>query len=125
MIGTVGEVVVVYDNPVEFAIKNIGLFKTSQRPELVWIFYWHLQSVSMKNYLAVRMAGTTQQYLTLKTLRSIPILIPSDEILKKFNEKVSSLMVLISSNHNQSDTLSDLRDTLLPKLLSGEIELEG
>ena len=124
MIGTVGQVVVVYDNPVEFAIKNIGLFKTSQKPELVWLFYWHLQSSSMKNYLQVRMAGTTQQYLTLKTLRSIPILIPSDKILKKFNEQVSPLMALISGNHNQNETLSDLRDTLLPKLLSGEIELE-
>ncbi|WP_017632907.1 restriction endonuclease subunit S [Vibrio sp. 624788] len=123
MIGTVGEVVVVYDNPVEFAIKNVGLFKTSQRPELVWLFYWHLQSFQMKHYLEVRMAGTTQQYLTLKTLRTIPVVLPSDELLKKFNEVVAPLMEKISDNHNQNKTLSNLRDTLLPKLLSGEIEL--
>ncbi|ELX4138986.1 restriction endonuclease subunit S [Vibrio vulnificus] len=123
MIGTVGEVVVVYDNPVEFAIKNVGLFKTSQRPELVWLFYWHLQSFKMKHYLEVRMAGTTQQYLTLKTLRTIPVVLPSEELLAKFNEVMSPLMEKISDNHKQNQTLSNLRDTLLPKLLSGEIEL--
>ncbi|WP_188012958.1 restriction endonuclease subunit S [Photobacterium damselae] len=123
MIGTVGEVVVVYDNPVEFAIKNVGLFKTSQRPELVWLFYWHLQSFKMKHYLEVRMAGTTQQYLTLKTLRTIPVVLPSEELLAKFNEVVSPLMEKISDNHKQNQTLSNLCDTLLPKLLSGEIEL--
>lgn len=123
MIGTVGEVVVVYDNPVEFAIKNVGLFKTSQKPELVWLFYWHLQSFKMKNYLEVRMAGTTQQYLTLKTLRTIPVLVPSQNLLQKFNELISPLMGKISDNHNQNQSLSELRDTLLPKLLSGEIEL--
>lgn len=125
MIGTVGEVVVVYDNPVEFAIKNVGLFKTSQRPELVWLFYWHLQSFKMKHYLEVRMAGTTQQYLTLKTLRTIPVVLPSEEILAKFNEVMSPLMEKISDNHKQNQTLSNLRDTLLPKLLSGEIDLEN
>ncbi|MCK8043685.1 restriction endonuclease subunit S [Shewanella sp. 1CM18E] len=123
MIGTVGEVVVVYDNPVEFAIKNVGLFKTSQRPELVWLFYWHLQSFKMKNYLEVRMAGTTQQYLTLKTLRTIPVILPSEDLLKRFNEMMSPLMEKISDNHKQNHTLASLRDTLLPKLLSGEIEL--
>lgn len=123
MIGTVGEVVVVYDNPVEFAIKNVGLFKTSQRPELVWLFYWHLQSFKMKNYLEVRMAGTTQQYLTLKTLRTIPVILPSEDLLTRFNEMMSPLMEKISDNHKQNHTLSSLRDTLLPKLLSGEIEL--
>ncbi|MEZ9009015.1 restriction endonuclease subunit S [Vibrio sp. 10N.286.49.F3] len=125
MIGTVGEVVVVYDNPVEFAIKNVGLFKTSQKPELVWLFYWHLQSFKMKHYLEARMAGTTQQYLTLKTLRTIPVVLPSDELLAKFNEVLSPLMEKISDNHKQSHTLSNLRDTLLPKLLSGEIDLEN
>ncbi|HCG5527875.1 TPA: restriction endonuclease subunit S [Vibrio parahaemolyticus] len=124
MIGTVGEVVVVYDNPVGFAIKNVGLFKTSQRPELVWLFYWHLQSFKMKHYLEVRMAGTTQQYLTLKTLRTIPVVLPSSELLAKFNEVMSPLMEKISDNHKQNQTLSNLRDTLLPKLLSGEIELD-
>lgn len=123
MIGTVGEVVVVYDNPVEFAIKNVGLFKTSQRPELVWLFYWHLQSFKMKNYLEARMAGTTQQYLTLKTLRTIPVILPSEELLNRFNQMMSPLMEKISDNHKQNHTLSSLRDTLLPKLLSGEIEL--
>jgi len=125
MIGTVGEVVVVYDNPVEFAIKNVGLFKTSQRPELVWLFYWHLQSFKMKHYLEVRMAGTTQQYLTLKTLRTIPVILPSNELLIKFNEVVSPLMSRISDNYKQSQTLSNLRDTLLPKLLSGEVDLSS
>lgn len=123
MIGTVGEIVVVHDNPVEFAIKNIGLFKTSQKPELVWLFYWYLQSSMMKNYLKVRMAGTTQQYLTLKTLRTIPIIVPSSDILNNFNNLVSPLMKKIASNHKQNDVLSAIQETLLPRLISGRILL--
>jgi restriction endonuclease S subunit len=123
MIGTVGEIVAVYDNPVEFAIKNVGLFKTSQYPELVWLFFLHLQSFGMKQYLEARMAGTTQQYLTLKVLRSIPVLVPSDNVLAKFNELVSPIMSKIHDANEESKSLAHLRDTLLPKLLSGELQL--
>jgi len=123
MIGTVGEIVVVYDNPVGFAIKNVGLFKTSQRPELVWFFFWHLQSVAMKHHLQVRMAGTTQQYLTLKTLRAIPVLLPSPTILTRFNSIISPIMNKVHNANEENKRLEALRDTLLPKLLSGELRL--
>lgn len=49
--------------------------------------------------------------------------IPSDEILAIFNELVSALRLRIFSNNEQAAMLSTLRDTLLPRLISGQLRL--
>ncbi len=49
--------------------------------------------------------------------------IPSDEILAIFNELVSALRLRIFSNNEQAEMLSTLRDTLLPRLISGQLRL--
>jgi len=46
------------------------------------------------------------------------------EILEKFNKIVKPYFMKIQSNKNQSRTLEKLRDTLLPKLMSGQIRVK-
>jgi len=122
MIGTVGRLYLVQDKFIEFAIKNIGLIKTSQIDDYEFI-YCYLQSESMKAHIEERMAGSTQQYISLTELRKIPVLMPSKEVLKIFKDKVHSLFEMIYSMTVEIHLLEELRDTLLPKLLSGEIEV--
>jgi type I restriction enzyme S subunit len=50
-------------------------------------------------------------------------IIPSEDIIKRFDTTVRPLFELIYSNINQSRTLAALRDTLLPRLLSGEVRM--
>lgn len=123
MIGTVGESLLVQQKEINFAIKNVGLFKTSQNSLFAVYFYLLLRSPKVKHYLESRMAGTTQKYLTLKILRSIPVMHPGDAILKEFNSVVLSMYLLINSNNEQIESLSESRDALLPRLLSGEITI--
>ena len=52
----------------------------------------------------------------------IPI-VPNDEAIAAFENKCRSIDGSIFNNEQQSDTIAVIRDTLLPKLMSGEIEV--
>ena len=123
MIGTVGIPYLVLQPEVNFAIKNVALFRTSEVAHLKNYFYLLLKSPDMQAYLEARMAGTTQKYLSLKTLRSIDMLVPTNELLTAFNDLVNPLMDKVFSALLETNDLVSLRGTLLPKLLSGEIDL--
>lgn len=58
-----------------------------------------------------------------KDVKSMLIVVPNELLLSKFNDSVASIFAMILKNALQSQELAKLRDTLLPKLLSGEIEL--
>lgn len=58
-------------------------------------------------------------------LENLEVGIPNDEELNKYNIMFNSIMNKISSNSNENETLIKLRDTLLPKLINGEIDLEN
>ena len=49
--------------------------------------------------------------------------IPEDSLLRKFDDIVMPIISRIKNNDNQSDSLATLRDTLLPKLMSGELKV--
>lgn len=121
MIGTVGVSYLVMQSEVNFAIKNIGLFRTSHSELYKYFLFLLLKTHGMKNYLEARMAGTTQKYLSLKALRNIEFISPSEAILNVFNEQVSVLMTQIRQREEEIGTLTLTRDTLLPKLLSGQL----
>lgn len=123
MIGTIGNIHLVNENEVDFAIKNIGLFKTSQRKDLIYLVYLFLKSEFAIQYMKERHSGSTQQYVTLKTLREIPINIPPETTIIKLNKQVIPLFEQIKINNQQILTLIILRDSLLPKLMKGEIKL--
>jgi len=55
---------------------------------------------------------------------SLPMLVPPADIVQKFEQTVSPLDELIEINTEQSRTLAEIRDTLLPKLISGEINFD-
>lgn len=121
MIGTVGALYFVAENNVDYAIKNIGLIRTSERNDLQAFIFYHLKSKGGANYIQSRLAGTTQKYLSLKQLREIPLVMPTQDVLAAFNKK--TFLHEIHANQEMAGTLVNIRDTLLPKLLSGEITL--
>lgn len=121
MIGTVGALYFVGEKCVNYAIKNIGLIKTSERQDLQAFIFFYLKGKAGVDYISSRLAGTTQKYLSLKQLREIPLIIPTKNVLTAFNKK--PFLYEIHANQEITETLANIRDTLLPKLLSGEITL--
>ncbi len=65
--------------------------------------------------------GTTQQQLTIPYFKKTKIIIPNQELLIKFNKVISPIFITLKKNKTENNNLSYLRDTLLPKLMSGEI----
>ena len=87
--------------------------------------YLHLRMVDdeMKDFLIGFDAGGTRPAVTKAQLETVPILVPPDALLGRFDELTNPLFRRIDSNRRESRTLATLRDTLLPKLMSGELRV--
>lgn len=68
--------------------------------------------------------GTSIPSNSTSQLNKLKIVVPTDEILSRFDGIMSSLLQEIMHSQKESKGLATLRDTLLPKLMSGEISLE-
>ncbi|MCE9792826.1 restriction endonuclease subunit S [Shewanella indica] len=79
----------------------------------------YLKGCNLEEYTS----GSAQPQMTVANMAPVQILVPSEDILKSFDEVVKPLKSKIRANERQNLSLAALRDTLLPKLLSGEIEL--
>ena len=67
--------------------------------------------------------GGVRQSLSYEDLSSIETIIPSKDIVEKFNNLYNQMKKTIKANKLENSHLSLLRDTLLPRLMSGEIEV--
>ena len=68
-----------------------------------------------------RATGTTFAEISKQNFRPIRVVLPPPQLMAAFTAKVAPLYAQITANLHQSRTLATLRDTLLPKLLSGEL----
>lgn len=111
MIGTVGEVCLISNEP-DFAIKNVGLFKCGNESNAKWLYYF-LRCTIGQNHLLSRLNGTTQKYITLGELRNFPIIVPinPDEqkaivaVLSAFDDKIELL-------REENKTLEEIGKTI-------------
>ena len=110
MIGTIGEMVIVDFEP-DFAIKNVGLFKTGNKDLSRWIYYY-LKSNDAQAEIYASLKGSTQQYITLGDLRNFPILLPPLPEQKAIVEVLSSIDDKIDLLHRQNKTLEEMAMTL-------------
>jgi len=91
--------------------------KFNLTPEYLYI---HLKSFDY------RLLGSTSSIATAvnsKIVRTIPTIVATDDIMNLFNSSVKGIFKKIKNTSNEIQTLQKIRDTLLPKLLSGEIDV--
>lgn len=99
MIGTVGEAAVVKNDP-DYAIKNVALFKCGgSEVRGKWLCYY-LNSPEGKGKMLGEMKGSSQQFLSLKQLRELPIMF-SEEKVPRIVEIISNYDDLIENNQKQ------------------------
>ena len=123
MIGTIGLIYLEQSPKIDYAIKNIGLFKTSQNPDWALYTYLWLRSSNGRQFIDEHKSGSTQEYVSLGSLRSIVFLKPPIDVLHSFNKLASGYFSKMILNRSQIQTLEKLRDNLLPKLMSGEVRV--
>ena len=67
--------------------------------------------------------GAVQPKISQANLRSVQVVIPPEHNLREYNDLVEPLFSLFRANEEECKTFTALRDTLLPKLMSGEIDV--
>ena len=79
--------------------------------------------LSLKNYEFAALGSTSSiaSAVNSKTIKSMRWIMPNRDLINQFHEKVGPLFNMIRQNEKEINHLSTLRDTLLPKLMSGEI----
>ena len=111
MIGTVGEVYLVEEEP-DYAIKNLGLFKVGDELNSKWL-YFYLKSKLGQNQIRFLLQGSTQQYISLTSLREFPIFVPNDDKEKqKVINILSALESKIKLNQKMNETLEEIAKIL-------------
>jgi type I restriction enzyme S subunit len=88
--------------------------------------YLLINSQRLRDYVEIVKTGSAIPHISGKQIKDFPLILPVDNrcpVIHQFNEKVDSLFSRIDSNVAETKTLSSLRDTLLPKLISGELRL--
>ena len=102
---------------------NLTWIKSSSKKALSkYLIYW-LKSDLGKNTLISSTIGTSQSALTIEKLRAIKILVPEVNILEKFEQKISSFDIKIQILNKQIANLTQQRDLLLPRLMSGKLKI--
>ena len=73
--------------------------------------------------LASMNAGSAVPSMTTDILNALEITIPSPDALKKFEDTVTPMFSALRENNKQNAKLAAVRDALLPRLMSGEIDV--
>lgn len=88
-----------------------------------YFLYEYLKSSEGQNEISGRASGTTVFGIRQSELRKVAVPIPDKKLIEEFDNVVGPLYSKIDLNQKQIQNLTALRDTLLPKLMSGEIRL--
>lgn len=120
-IGTVGNCCIVdYDR--EFSVKNVIIFKPETMRDTAYLYYW-MTSSTMQEIFGAQTNGASQQFVGLTFMRRYKLLVPKDDILEAFVDKVLPIVEQKRLLHQKNLNLAAQRDMLLPRLMSGKLEV--
>lgn len=97
----------------------IAHFKT-EIPAINEYLYCYLKEF---NYETMGSTSSIATAVNSKIIKGMPFVVPTNEELNEFHNLATPLFMMIKSNQRENKNMSELRDTLLPKLLNGEINV--
>lgn len=132
MIGTIGNPTIIYQSEIDFAVKNVGLFKMGgDLQKSIWLYNF-LNSHFYSNYISRMQSGTSQQFVGLGFLRKIPVLVPKTadnnidwNRLSKINYSLTTVDKTIQATKNSIAKLEKLKTSLMQNLLTGKMKPDG
>jgi len=117
-VGTLGNVFIVFRNEKVWLTDNTLVIKPKKN-EYFYFVYFTLKNAKLDEYNS----GSTQPLIRQSDIKKIEIFLPKINFLKDFEVISRNLFTKIQFNTSQIQTLEKLRDTLLPKLMSGEVRI--
>ena len=122
-IGTIGRVALITETPTNWNTSE-SVFNMHPADNISSEFlYVLLLSDVFQQYVKLHAQGGVQQGIRMASLKEYKMAIPDDNILQEFDKKVIPLVSLVKKTDDETDRLATLRDTLLPKLMSGELKV--
>ena len=109
---------VIVSKPKSFITNNSLILECDRK------YHHYLKQYSLDNYYYEYTTGSAQPQITIDNIKDITLNIPPKELLDKFNKQMESLENNFFTNLEEINKLEQLRDTLLPKLMNGEINLD-
>lgn len=124
-IGTVGKVAILRECDIPITVHcNSAILRFKKEYMSQHYGFWMLMSKDFTTEFTKRISRTVQDFVSLGKMSEIPVKVPNFEFRKQYDEIFETLILKISHLNFQNNTLIQLRDTLLPKLMNGEINLD-
>jgi type I restriction enzyme S subunit len=126
-VGTIGvSWLVENDDPFYFKDGNLTWLKNYKKSVTGNLIYQWLKSKETQEKIKSETIGSTQQALTISALRTLKIALPpvDSSVVKDVSKEFVLWNKLFVSNKMENQILITLRDTLLPKLISGEVRVK-
>lgn len=114
---TVGRIAITYGEMT--TNEAIAHFKTN-KPFINEYLYCYLKDF---NYQTMGSTSSIATAVNSKIIRAMPFVIPADDEISCFHTVVGSMFKQILNNQLENDSLAEMRDALLPRLMSGELDV--
>ena len=124
-IGTIGRVHFIDEPAINWNIsESVFTMRAAHNisPEFLYLL---LLNQDMQDYANSLASGSAQKGIRMADLKKYKLRLPSVTEIKELTELWSPMLQQIKRNEKESDNLSILRDTLLPKIMSGEIDVSN
>ena len=114
MIGTIGNLALIRTEP-DFAIKNVALIKDTKQVSYMYLYHY-LQSSSTERQLLSGLDGGTQKFVSLKNIRELNIMVPSEAEQLKVGNFIESLDHLITLHQRKCEELQNIKKFMLQNM---------
>ena len=122
--GTLGRTAQVWFNPEKMTVdSHVTIVRPKSKELIYYIGFWGL--LHEREIESLHTGSTGQTELPRERIKAMELVLPDQTTLAIFNAIVQPMTETIINNQIQNNKLAALRDALLPKLMSGEIDVEN
>lgn len=122
--GTLGRTAQVWFEPKNLTVdSHVTIVRPAKENLIFYIGLWGISNE--KEIESLHTGSTGQTELPRERVKAMELLLPDNETLDRFNAIIAPMAAAIVSNHEENQTLAEIRDALLPKLMSGELDISA
>jgi type I restriction enzyme, S subunit len=121
--GTMGIIHIFKSDEDIVLLSSIAILTPKNKILTNYLFCYLRNEQTQKILIEGHSSGSVLPRIVLKDFKKFPVLIPSNHLLLKFDKDITPCVDLILKNSKIIERLTKIRDTLLPKLMSGEIQI--
>ncbi|MDU3237376.1 MAG: restriction endonuclease subunit S [Veillonella sp.] len=101
---------------------NIIMLRSEQDNLKYYLYIWFKWLYGQSLIQGIK-GGSAQPKFNKTDFKNLPIFLPHNDLLEQFHQTVKPMFDLIEKNNEENQALTVIRDTLLPKLMSGELDV--